>query len=222
MYLMKRELQLGLAELLGTYFLVFFGTGAMVVNDFSEGVITHLGVAFAFGVSVMGMIFTFGDISGAHMNPAVSIAFWSFGKLSVQRMVSFIIFQLIGALMASYTLLGLFPESSSFGETIPQGPWEQSLIMEFILSFVLMLVIIFVATGGKEKGMTAAIAIGFTVFMCALVGGPISVASMNPARTFGPALVSGNYSYFWIYLIAPISAMLLVVLVWKFIKQNNE
>lgn len=219
---MKKSLRLGLAELIGTYFLVFFGTGAMVVNGAYEGVITHLGVALAFGVVVMGMIFALGDVSGAHMNPAVSIAFWSIGKLPFKRLISFIPFQLLGALLASFTLVLLFPNQQHYGETVPQGSWEQSFLMEFILSLFLMLVIIFNATGSKEKGITAAIAIGFSVFICALVGGPISVASMNPARTFGPAVASGNYAHFWIYLVAPIVAMVLAVFIWKYIFNEKK
>ncbi len=211
-------LRLFAAELIGTYFLVFFGTGAMMVNEIYGGVISHLGVALAFGVGVMSMIFVFGDVSGAHMNPAVSLSFFAMKRISWQKTSGYIIFQLFGAVLASLSLSILFPQAISFGETVPQGTWEQSFLMEFILSFFLMLVIIFVATGSKEKGIMAALAIGFAVFVCALVGGPISVASMNPARSFGPAVFSGDWTHFWLYIIAPVFAMLFAVGIWSLLK----
>lgn len=210
-----------LAEFLGTYFLVFFGTGAIMVNAQYGGVISHLGVALAFGAVVMTMIFAFGDVSGAHLNPAVSIAFWLAKKLPFSDVLVYSFSQTLGAITSSYSLFILFPNAINFGETTPSGTVGQAFLMEFILSFFLMLVIIFVATGSKEKGILAAIAVGFAVFVCALVGGPVSVASMNPARTIGPAIVSGNYEGFWLYIVAPILGMGLSVLSWTFINKKN-
>lgn len=215
-----QHLKNGLAEFLGTYFLVFFGTGAIIVNGEYDGVISHLGIALAFGAGVMTMIFAFGDLSGAHLNPAVSFAFWLAKKMSFNRMLIYAIFQILGAIVSSLTLLILFPEAINYGETIPLGTVGQSFLMEFILSFFLMLVIIFVATGSKEKGILAAIAVGFAVFVCALVGGPISVASMNPARTIGPALVSGNFNGFWLYMLAPLLGMVGAIGCWKILNKK--
>lgn len=205
-----------LAELLGTYALVFAGTGAIIINQETRGSITHVGIAITFGLVIMSMIYTFGDISGAHFNPAVSIAFSVAGKFPVKELVPFIVSQLVGAALASLTLKFLFPANQFLGATIPTGNSSQSFILEFILTFFLMLVIINVATGSKERGMFAGLAIGSVVTLEAMFAGPICGASMNPARSFGPAIASGHFEFLWIYLTATVSGAVVSIPVWRY------
>jgi aquaporin Z len=198
-----------LSECIASFALVFFGTGAIIVNDLSQGSITHLGVAISFGLIVMAMIYTFGDRSGAHMNPAVTIAFAFHKVFPTSQVLPYIISQLLGAFLASIMLKILFPSSLSLGATIPAGSQMQSFLLEFLLSFFLMLTIHKVAEGSKEKGLFAGLAIGGVIMLEALVAGPISGASMNPARSIAPALVSGHTNALWIYIAAPVGGMLI-------------
>ena len=198
-----------LSEFIGTFALVFFGTGAIIVDEISHGKITHLGISICFGLIVMAMIYAMGEKSGAHLNPAVTISFWSHGNFPAKGVAPYILSQLTGAFLASLTLKALFPISLSLGSTIPSGSNLQSFVLEFILTFFLMLVILSVATGSKEQGLFAGIAIGSVVLLEAIFGGPISGASMNPARSLAPAFVSGNVHQVWIYIMAPISGALL-------------
>jgi aquaporin NIP len=200
-----------LAEFLGTFALVFCGTGAIIINDQSGGTITHVGIGLVFGLTVMAMIYAFGDISRAHFNPAVTLAFCLSGRLPVQRVPPYIFSQLAGALLASATLKMLFVNHQTLGSTVPSRTTLQSFVLEFITSFFLMLVIINVATGSKERGMFAGLAIGFTVLLEALFAGPVSGASMNPARSIAPALVSGHLDKLWIYIAAPIAGAVLAI-----------
>ncbi len=191
------------AEFLGTAALVFAGTGAIIINDLSGGTITHMGVAMTFGLIVLAMIYALGDISGAHLNPAVTIAFWRARRFDGAKVLPYIGSQLAGALCASGLLRGLFPTHATLGATLPAGSAGQSFILEIALTFLLMLVILTVSTGAKEKGITAGIAIGAVIMLEAMFAGPVSGASMNPARSLAPALVSGNLGALWIYLLAP-------------------
>jgi aquaporin NIP len=200
-----------LAELLGTFALVFAGTGAMVINDLTQGNIGHAGIALTFGLVVMAMIQTFGDISGAHFNPAVSLAFAVAGKLPWARVPGFVGAQCMGAVLASGLLRLLFPSHALLGATLPSGPVSQSFILEVVLTAMLMLTILSVSTGAKEKGITAALAIGAVVALEAMFAGPICGASMNPARSLAPALVSGHLDHLWLYLLAPVIGALLAV-----------
>src|SRR6201996_3124523 len=211
-----------LAELLGTYALVFAGTGAIIIDQQTHGSITHVGIAITFGLVIMSMIYTFGDISGAHLNPAVSIAFTIAKKFPVKQLLPFIISQLSGALLASLTLKILFPENQFLGATIPTGSASQSFILEFILTFFLMLVIINVATGSKERGLFAGLAIGSVVGLEAMFAGPICGASMNPARSLAPALVSGHLEHLWIYGVATVSGAVVSIPVWRYMTKNMK
>ena len=171
-----------IAEFIGTFALVFCGTGAIIINQESAGAITHPGIAFTFGLIVMVMIYALGPISGAHLNPAVTIAFTIAKKFPIIEMVSYIVSQVAGAFLASFVLHLLFPANGMLGSTLPAGSELQSFVFELILTFFLMLVIIQVATGSREQGMFAGLAIGSTVLLEAMFAGPVSGASMNPAR----------------------------------------
>jgi aquaporin Z len=192
-----------LAEFIGTFALVFAGTGAIVINDVGGGSITHVGIALTFGLIVLAMIYTVGDISGAHLNPAVTSAFWLAGRFSGAQVFPYVIAQCLGATAASGTLHFLFPTHRTLGTTLPAGTAAQSFVLELILTLILMFVILNVSTGAKEKGITAGIAVGAIIGLEAMFAGPICGASMNPARSLAPALVSGHLEQLWIYLTAP-------------------
>ena len=208
------------AEILGTFALVFCGTGAIVINQETGGVITHVGIALTFGLIVMVMIYALGPVSGAHFNPAVTIAFSLAKRFPAKEILPFVISQSIGAFLASFTLRIMFPANEFLGSTRPLGSDLQSFVLELILTFFLMLVIIQVATGSREQGMFAGLAIGSTVLLEAMFAGPISGASMNPIRSIAPAVVSTNFDHLWIYLSAPVVGSALAVLVWKVIKSE--
>jgi aquaporin NIP len=191
---MKKKL---IAEFIGTYFLIFAGPGAMVIDDITKS-ITHVGVALTFGLVVMVLIYTFGHVSGAHFNPAVTIGFLVRGDISIRDSVYYIVSQFVAAIAAAYTLLLLFGNIANLGSTLPLSSERQSFVLEFILTFVLMMVILGSAVHGKAIKSFAGIAIGGTVGLMVMFAGPISGASMNPARSLGPALVSGatqHYGY---------------------------
>jgi aquaporin NIP len=191
------------AEFIGTFALVFAGTGAIVADRVTGGAVTHVGVALTFGLVVLAMIYTVGDISGAHLNPAVTFGFWTARRMPLPDALRYAASQVAGALAASATLRFLFPQDPWLGTTLPAGPDAQSFVLETILTFLLMLTVLNVSTGAKEKGITAGIAVGAIIAMEALFAGPICGASMNPARSLAPALVSGHLAHLWIYLAAP-------------------
>jgi aquaporin NIP len=192
------------AELLGTFALVFAGTGAIVINETSHDAVTHVGVALTFGLIVLAMIYTVGDVSGAHLNPAVTLGFWIARRFPARSLAPYLASQIGGALLASALLRSLFPANQLLGATMPAGTDLQSFILEIVLTGLLMFVILNVSTGSKEKGITAGIAVGAVIGLEALFAGPISGASMNPARSLAPAIISGHFEHVWIYLIAPV------------------
>lgn len=199
------------AEAIGTFALVFAGTGAIVVNDVSQGAISHAGIALTFGLVVMAMIYAIGDVSGAHINPAVTVAFWVAKRFDGKQVLPYIAAQLLGAFAASGVLRVLFLEHGTLGATLPAGPWWQSFVFEVLLTFMLMFVILNVSTGAKEMGIMAGAAIGGVVAFEAMFAGPICGASMNPARSIAPAVVSANFQYMWLYVVAPVLGALLAV-----------
>ena len=209
-----------LSEAIGTYSMIFCGCGAMVINDYTAGVITHPGVAISWGLIVMSMIYAFGDISGGHFNPAVTLGFAVAKKFSWREVPKYIFSQFTGAILASLTLLFLFPESD-LGATIPSLEPLKVFIIELLLSFFLMVVIINVSTGSKEIGPIAGIAIGSVILLEAMFAGPLTKASMNPIRSLAPALASGNFTHLWVYLTAPFIGMLLAVYSCKLVKDEN-
>ena len=210
-----------IAELIGTFTLVFCGCGAIVTNEFSQGTVTHSGIALTFGLVVMSLIYAFGDISGAHFNPAVTIAFTYAKRFPIKEVPKYILAQCIGASIAAALLLLLFPTNELLGTTLPQIDVWRVFLFEVILTFFLMLVIINVSTGSKETGIMAGIAIGGVVWFEAQFAGPITGASMNPARSIGPALVSGHIEHLWLYILAPILGAILAVMSCKLVKDEN-
>lgn len=205
------------AELIGTFILVFAGTGAIVINEL-YGSVTHLGVGLTFGLVVMAVIYSIGETSGAHINPAVSIAFWVAKRMDGKEVLPYILFQLLGAFLASFTIKMLFPESNLLGATLPVGSWEQSFVLEFILTFILMFVILQVSSGSKETGTMAAIAIGAVVGLEAIFAGPVCGASMNPARSIAPAVMAGHLTHLWLYVVATTLGAVASVGAYKLIK----
>jgi aquaporin Z len=207
------------AEALGTYCLVFAGTSAIVVN--SGGAVSHVGVALTFGLVVFALIAALGDVSGAHLNPAVTLGFCYARRFPIREAPGYIGSQLAGALLASLTVRLLFPADGNLGVTTPAGPAYQSWILEMLLTGGLMFVILGVSTGAKEKGITAGLAIGSVIALEALFAGPISGASMNPARSFAPALVSGHWSALWIYVTAPVVGAILAIPACRCVREPN-
>jgi len=210
------------AELTGTYILVFCGTGAMVIDQQTGGGVSHVGVAITWGLTVMSLIYGLGKVSGCHINPAVSIAFALSGRFKAQFLPGYIVSQVTGALMASFTLKFLFPGNSLLGATIPVGTEMQSFILELLLTFFLMLVIMNVAHGSKEQGQFAGIAIGGVIGLEAMFAGPICGASMNPARSIAPAIVSGHLEHLWLYVVAPTGGAALAIPVWKYLTSDRD
>ena len=210
-----------ISEFIGTFAMIFCGTGAMTINETTGGDVTHVGIGITWGLIVMAMIYAFGEISGAHFNPAVSIAFAYAKKFSWKEVPKYIFFQVAGAFTASLLLMWLFPKSELLGATIPTVDVWRAFVLELILTFFLMVVIINVSTGSKEAGMMAGIAIGSVVLLEALFAGPITNASMNPARSLAPNIVSGNIKGLWLYILAPIIGALLAVVSCKFVKHEN-
>ena len=212
-----KDLRLYLAEFAGTFFLVFWGTAAVAVDAITGGKIGHLGICLTFGFLVLAMIYTLGDISGAHLNPAVTIGFFFSRLIGTKHTFFFIIFQFLGALAASFTLNWLLPNAGTLGETIPSISLGRNFFIEFFLTFLLMFVIVNLSYGSKQKGITSGIAVGATVTLACIIGAPLTGASMNPARTLGPALISGTYDGLWIYLTAPFLGASIAVAFYSYI-----
>ncbi len=210
-----------LAECLGTFMLVLAGTGSIIVNDISGGVITHIGIAVVFGLVVLSIIYTYGETSGAHVNPAVTLAFWVAKRFPGKWVAPYIGSQCTGAVLASSIWLVYFPQHESLGASIPSIGMLQAFLLEFLLTWWLMTVILGVSEGAKETGIVAGMVIGGVVALEAAFAGPLTGASMNPARSLGPALVSGNLSELWIYLLATPLGALCAVFTCRYVKGSN-
>jgi len=206
------------AELFATFTLVFAGTGAIIIDE-SGGNVSHVGVALTFGLVVLAMIYAVGDVSGAHLNPAVTLGFFAARRLPGRWVVPYLLSQCVGALIASGLLRLLFPAHPTLGATHPTGPVVQSFVLEVVLTWVLMFVILSVSVGPKEKGVLAGIAVGAVIAFEALFAGPISGASMNPARSLAPALVAGRLDTLWVYLTAPLLGAGLAVLACRCVQE---
>jgi aquaporin NIP len=205
-----------LSEGVGTFVLVFVGTGSVIVDGISGGAVSLVGISIAFGLVVLAMVYALGDVSGAHINPAVTLGLWLSGRISSAIVFPYIVCQCLGAIAASLLLRVIFGAVHDLGATIPApGLGMQAFAMEIVTTFILMLVILCVTVGAKEKGITAGLVIGAVVVFDILIAGPVSGASMNPARSLGPALVSLNFGSLWIYFVAPCLGAVLAVVVAK-------
>lgn len=196
------------AEAFGTFCLVCAGTGAVIVNEVTGGGITHVGVALTFGLVVMALVYALGRVSGCHINPAVTLGLCAAGRFERTLVLPYIVSQCAGAFLASGTLRMLFPESRTLGATIPAGSDFQSLVLEFVLTLILMFVILSMSFGGSEEKLLAGVAIGGVIGFEALFAGPISGASMNPARSLAPAVMAMQLDHVWVYVVAPIAGAL--------------
>lgn len=204
------------AEGIGTFILVFAGTGAVMVNKISGGAITHLGISLVFGAVVAALIYGMGHLSGAHFNPAVTLAFWASGFFPKRRVLPYIVAQSVGAIAASTLLLIALGPVAKLGATLPlNNNWLQALVLETVLTFILMLVILGSGLDRRAHIGFAGLAIGLTVGLEAAFMGPITGASMNPVRSLGPALVSGIWQHHWLYWVAPILGAQLAVMVYR-------
>jgi MIP family channel proteins len=205
------------AEAVGTFALVFAGAGAIVV-DARTHALGHVGVAITFGLVIMAMIYAVGHVSGAHFNPAVTFAFALTRHFPWPRAAAFWAAQVAGALAAAAVIRSSLGQDAHLGATLPSGSQAQSFVWELVLTFFLMFVIMAVATDTRAVGEAAAIAIGGTVGLDAMFGGPISGASMNPARSVGPALVGGDLHALWLYIVAPLIGAALGALTYQFVR----
>ena len=210
------------AEIVGTFALVFAGTGAVVIDEVTKGGVSHVGIALTFGLVVMAMIYAVGDVSGAHLNPAVTLGFFAARRLPGRDVAPYIISQLAGAFGASALLLLMFGNRAHLGATLPAFTAVQSFALEAVLTGILMFVILCVSTGPKEVGTMAGIAIGGVIGLEAMFGGPISGASMNPARSLAPALVSGTLDALWVYLAGPVLGAVVAVPLWRLTRNSQD
>ena len=206
-------------ETIGTFVIVFVAGGTSVSNELSGGAVGLLGAAVACGLAVMSMIYALGHICNAHFNPAVTIAFCLAHRFPIKEVPGYILAQLTGASSAALILKLTFPDVTHLGVTTPgSAGLVAALVMEIVLSFFLMFVVMAVATDPRVSGQSAALAIGVTVIFAILVGGPVSSASMNPARSFGPALLTGNWQDHWIYWLGPCTGTIVAVLIYQFLR----
>ena len=201
--------------------MVFIGTGS-IMTDSIYNEIGNIGIGLSFGLSVMSVVYAIGSISGAHINPAVSIAFWVNKKLITKDLIPYIFFQIVGGILASILLFFLLPESKTMGETLVKcRDWKVVFIVEFIITFILMFVILQVSDKSRNLDRYSGIAIGGVVAFAAIFVGPISGASMNPARSIAPAILINDFSYLWIYIVSPILGAILSVFVYKIIQTRK-
>jgi MIP family channel proteins len=209
------------AEATGTFFLVLIGPGAVMVNAYTGGALGPTGVALAFGFVVLAMVVALGHLSGAHLNPAVTLAFWSVGRFPGREVVPYVAAQCLGAIFASCVLRYLLGPIGLMGATLPNIGIARSFVVEWLFSFALMFVIMAVATDDRIADGMAAVAVGLTVGFCALLG-PLTGSSMNPARSLGPALVGGLWTGHWLYWLAPITGMAVGARAYEFMRHASR
>jgi MIP family channel proteins len=209
------------AELIGTFTLVFAGCGAIMV-DAKTGALGHVGIAFSFGLVIMVMIYAVGHISGAHFNASVTLAFAVARHFPWTRVPLYWAAQLAGALAAAAVLRGSLGDVAHVGATLPAGSDGQALLWEAVMTFFLMFVIMAVATDTRAVGEAAAIAIGGTIGLDAMFGGPITGASMNPARSLGPAIVAGDLTSIWVYIVGPFAGAVVGALAYQFVRGEHQ
>lgn len=200
-----------IAEALGTFLLVFFGCGAIIVDGVSGGDLGHVGICIVFGLVVTTVIYSIGDVSGAHINPAVTIALYFAGRFELRLVSPYVCMQLIGATLAALVLRWVFSETEMLGLTLPNVDLFKAFIVEVIISFTLMSAVLNLASLPREKEIVTGAVIGGVVTFAALVAGPITGASMNPARSLGPAIAAQNFESAWLYILAPVLGMLLAI-----------
>lgn len=210
------------AEFIGTFALLFAGCGSIMVNALHDGVIGHLGICAVFGLVVMSMIYAVGHVSGAHFNPAVTVAFAAMGRFSWREVPGYILGQCVAALLACLVLWAVLEPSAAYGATVPSIETGPAIVLEFLLTFFLMFVIASVATDSRAAGVQAGWAIGGTVMFCALVGGPLTGAAMNPARSLGPAVFSGELSTLWIYCVGPFLGATMGGIVYQWLRCGGD
>jgi MIP family channel proteins len=213
-----RFFQKAAAELLGTYAIVFFGCGSVMVMERFPGSVASSSIPLVFGLVVTCMVYAVGHISGAHLNPAVTLAFSIARHFPLKNLPFYWVSQFLGAILASATLGALLPPGNNYGMTLPALTVSQSLGVETLLSFFLMFVVIAVATDTRAEGTMAGVAVGGVVAICAYLGGPLTGASMNPARSFGPAIISGNLAHLWIYFVGPCFGMVFAALTYEWMR----
>lgn len=206
------------AELLGTFLLVFMGCGVVVVHQELDGVVGHVGICIVWGLVVTALIYGLGEVSGCHINPAVTLALAVLGLFEWRQVAPYVLAQCAGAILGSLLLHVLFPDNAGLGGTNPSGSAQQSWVMELVMTFFLMLTVLLTTQGRKETGHLAGLVIGGVVLLEALFAGPVSGASMNPARSLGPALVSGVMAHVWIYLTATVVGALLAAGTWRVLR----
>lgn len=210
------------AEFIGTFALIFAGPGAAVINAYSHGGVTPVGIGLTFGLIVGVMIYAIGHISGAHINPAVTLAFTLMRHFPLRDVPGYLLAQLAGASAASLLTKSFYGNTAHLGATLPSHSTGQALVLEIALTFFLMFVIMAVATDVRAVGEAAALAIGGYVALAATFAGPIAGASMNPARSFGPALVSNDWTAWWVYWVGPIAGALLGAAAYQLVRTGEK
>jgi aquaporin Z len=210
-----------LAEATGTFLLVFIGPGAAAVNRWSGGGVTPAGIGLAFGFVILAGVYALGHISGAHFNPAVTAGFWWSGRFPRSEVAPYWAAQLAGATAAALLLRTLLGPAADAMATLPMLPAGSALITEVVLTFFLVLVVMAVATDARVAGPVAGLAVGLTVAAAALMGGPLTGASLNPARSLGPALATGQWSGHWIYWVGPLAGAALAAFTYEFLRKGS-